>query len=188
LATGLSARTKAALEELGVPVSTFALGRSGLKDLAIETVKVDEFAFVRNSITAEVEVRGRGFKGQDTRVVLRREGQIVANRAIHFDSDDDVQNVSFTFTPDQTGRFVYTVAVPVFPEEAVAENNTRSFALKVIRDRVRVLLVAGRPTWDERFLRGLLRQDPNVELISFYILRNQADNTGATNDERELSL
>jgi uncharacterized membrane protein len=51
-----------------------------------------------------------------------------------------------------------------------------------------VLLVAGRPTWDERFLRGLLRQDPNVELISFYILRNQADNTGATNDERELSL
>jgi uncharacterized membrane protein len=188
LATGLSPRTKSALEELGVPISTFALGRSGLKDLAIETVKVDEFAFVRNSITAEVEVHGRGFKGQQTQVVLRREGQTVASRSVKFEKDDDVQTVSFTFTPDQTGRFVYTVAVPVFPDEAVSENNTRSFALKVIRDRVRVLLVAGRPTWDERFLRGLLRQDPNVELISFYILRNQADNTGATNDERELSL
>ncbi len=93
----------------------------------------------------------------------------------------------FTFTPDQTGRFVYTVTVPVFPDEAVAENNTRSFALKVIRDRVRVLLVAGRPTWDERFLRGLLRQDANVELISFYILRSNADDR-ACYDERELSL
>ena len=29
--------------------------------------------------------------------------------------------VSFTFTPDQTGRFVHTVSVPVFPDEAVAE-------------------------------------------------------------------
>ncbi len=188
LATGLSPRTKAAIEELGVPISTFAMGRSGLKDLAIETVKVDEFAFVRNSITAEVEVRGRGFKGQSTKVVLRREGTTVATRDIRFESDDDVQTVTFTFTPDQTGRFVYTLAVPVFPEEAVSDNNTRSFALKVIRDRVRVLLVAGRPSWDERYLRGLLRQDPNVELISFYILRNQADQTGAVNDERELSL
>jgi uncharacterized membrane protein len=188
LSTGLSPRTRAAIEELGVPISTFALGKSGLKDLAIETVKVDEFAFVRNSITAEVEVRGRGFKGQPTKVVLRREGTVIATRDIRFESDDDVQTVTFTFTPDQTGRFVYTLAVPVFPEEAVSDNNTRSFALKVIRDRVRVLLVAGRPSWDERFLRGLLRQDPNVELISFYILRNQADVTGATNDERELSL
>ncbi len=188
LSSGLSPRTRTALEELGVPISTFALGRSGLKDLAIETVKVDEFAFVRNSITAEVDVRGRGFKGQTTQVVLRREGQTVASHGVRFESDDDVQTVTFTFTPDQTGRFVYTVAVPVFPDEAVAENNTRSFALKVIRDRVRVLLVAGRPTWDERFLRGLLRQDPNVELISFYILRNQSDETGSHNDERELSL
>src|SRR5439155_12254982 len=112
--------------------------------------------------------------------------QIVANRAIHFESDDDVQTVSFTFTPDQTGRFVYTVAVPVFPDEAVIENNTKSFALKVIRDRVRVLLVAGRPSWDERFLRGLLRQDPNVELISFYILRSNSDVYQSNDEEREL--
>src|SRR5258708_18340270 len=78
--------------------------------------------------------------------------------------------------------------MPVFPEEAVAENNTRSFALKVIRDRVRVLLVVGRPTWDERFLRGLLRQDPNVDLISFYILRTMSDDPNTRNQDRELSL
>ena len=96
--------------------------------------------------------------------------------------------MSFTFTPDQTGRFVYTVGAPVFPGEAVVENNTRSFVLKVIRDRVRVLLVVGRPSWDERFLRGLLKQDPNVDLVSFYILRTSADDTQTRNPERELSL
>lgn len=190
LAQGLTARAKATLKELGVPVSTAAVGKGELKDLAIDTVKVDDFAFVRNSITADVDVHARGFRGAQVPVVLRREGQVVATRTIAIDQDDATSTVRFTFTPDQTGRFVYTVSVPVYPEEAIAENNSRSFALKVIRDRVRVLLVAGRPSWDERFLRGLLRQDANVELISFYILRNTADDTGVpTSEERtELSL
>src|SRR5262249_61814936 len=99
-------------------------------------------------------------------VVLRRGGLTVGPRSVHLDSDDQRTPVSFTFTPDQTGRFVYTVAAPVFPGEAVVENNSRSFVLKVIRDRVRVLLVVGRPSWDERFLRGLLRQGPNVGPVS----------------------
>ncbi len=188
LAHGVSARAAAALEELGVPVSTAAVGKGTLKDLAVDAVRVDDFAFVRNSLTADVEVHARGFKGEAVQVVLRREGQVVATKTVLFDADDDAKTVRFTFTPDQTGRFVYTVALPVFPDEAVAENNTRSFALKVIRDRVRVLLVAGRPSWDERFLRGHLRQDANVELISFYILRNTLDDTGVQSEPLELSL
>ena len=188
LQQGVAGRARAALSDLEVPVSTFAVGRDALKDLAVEAVKVDDFAFVRNMITVEVEVRGRGFGGQTIPVVLRREGQVVASKSIQLKSSDDLQVVSFQLTPDQTGRFVYTVAVPVFPEEAVSENNSRSFVLKVIRDRVRVLLVVGRPTWDERFLRGLLRQDPNVDLISFYILRTMSDDPNVANPDRELSL
>lgn len=188
LAQGVQGRAKAALVDLELPVSTVRVGTDAPKDLAIDAVRVDDFAFVRNAVTADVEVRGRGFRGQRVTVVLKREGQVVGTREVAFESGDEVQKASFTFTPDQTGRFVYTVSVAVFPDEAVAENNTRAFVLKVIRDRVRVLLVAGRPTWDERFLRQLLRQDANVELISFYILRNQQDPSGVVDESRELSL
>ena len=188
LAQGLGGRPKSVLHDFGVPVSTVAVGQGGLADLSVDGVKVDDFAFVRNSISVEVEVHARGFKGQSTQVVLRREGQVVGTRPLEVATDDDTQQVKFTFTPDRTGRFVYTVSVPVFPEEAVAENNARSFALKVIRDRVRVLLVAGRPSWDERAIRGVLRQDANVELISFYILRSGADQSGVLDEQRELSL
>lgn len=186
LSGGAVGRAQRALEELEVPVSTFLAGKEALQDLAIETVKVDDFAFVRNSIEVEVEVRARGFKGQSVGVVLGREGKTVATKVMTPNGDDELKTVSFVFTPDQTGRFVYTVSLPVFPEEAVAENNSRSFTLKVIRDRVRVLLVVGRPSWDERFLRGLLKQDANIDLISFYILRTDWDHKGYP--DHELSL
>lgn len=187
LGGGVVGRSKAALADLRVPVSTFVVGNQALKDLAIEQIKVDAFAFVRNSIAVEVEVHGRGFKGQTVPVVLRREGQTVASKSIQLKSDDEIHTVSFNISPDQTGRFVYIASVPVFPQEVVTENNSRSFALKVIRDRVRVLLVVGRPSWDERFLRGLLRQDANVDLVSFYILRTLSSEPQVMSD-RELSL
>lgn len=188
LAAGGAARARKLLGDWGVPVSTFVVGKEGLADLAVERVRVDDFAFVRNSVSVDVDIRGRGFAGQQIPVVLRREGQLVATKTVQFKERDEHVPVSFQFTPDQTGRYVYTVEVPVYPDEAVADNNSRSFVLKVIRDRVRVLFVVGRPTWDERFLRGLLHQDPNVDLVSFYILRTLGDDPNVRNQERELSL
>lgn len=188
LAQGFTERARRVADELGVPVSTVAVGTSALKDLAVEAVKVDDFAFVRAPVTAEVEVRGRGFAGVTVPVVLRCEGQVIATHTVQFEREDETKSLKFTFTPDQTGRFVYTVGAPVFPDEIVTQNNQQSFSLKVIRDRMRVLLVSGRPSWDERFLRGLLKQDANVELISFYILRNTTDDTGVADQNSELSL
>ena len=185
---GLQGRQSDELAALGFPVSTVRVGEPALVDLAVEGVKVDDFAFVRNAVTVDLELHARGLKGRDVPVVLQREGLTVGTRTVHLNEDDQRTPVSFTFTPDQTGRFVYTVGAPVFPGEAVIENNSRSFVLKVIRDRVRVLLVVGRPSWDERFLRGLFRQDPNVDLVSFYILRTSSDDTQTRNPERELSL
>ncbi len=104
---------------------------------------------------------------------------MVAQTSVQLEPGTSRYQVALTFRPDTTGTFVFTVAAPVLPGEAVSANNQRSFVLRVIRDRVRVLLVAGRPSWDERFLRGLLKQDPNVDLVSFFILRTNSDQPGS---------
>jgi uncharacterized membrane protein len=186
LASGFGKKEEAAVRALGVPVSTVLVGQAGPRDLAITGIKVDDFAFVRNTVTAEVAVTSQGFSGESVPVVLTRQGRVMATNNLTLLPGTQKYSVKFSFIPDQTGEFVYSVSVPVFPGEAVVDNNRRAFVLKVIRDRVRVLLVCGRPSWDERFLRGLLRQDPNVDLISFFILRGVRDNPRATEDELSL--
>jgi uncharacterized membrane protein len=185
LAEGLGPEARAELRALGVPVNTVSVGRGAPRDLAIERVAVDDFAFVRNTVVIEATLRARGFSDEEVRVVLRREGAVVASATVKLERGRDRYTVPLSFAPDQTGTFVFTVAAPVLPGEVVAENNSRSFVLRVIRDRVRVLLVAGRPSWDVRFLRGLLKQDPNVDLVSFFILRSNQDDPGP---QHELSL
>ena len=178
LATGLSGQPRADLVALGVPVNVVAVGIDAPRDLAVERVAVDDFAFVRSTLTVEATLRARGFGREDVKVLLKREGQVVAQATVKLEPGQETYKVPLSFAPDTTGTFVLTVTTPVLPGEAVAENNSRSFVLRVIRDRVRVLLVAGRPSWDERFLRGLLKQDPNVDLVSFFILRTAGDNPG----------
>jgi uncharacterized membrane protein len=182
---GVGAHERVQLEALGAPVNTLAVGQGGLKDLAVSSLQVDDFAFVRNPLSLEVTLHQRGFAGRAVPVVLTRGGHVVASQSVTLD-ESGTSKVRLTFTPDQTGEFVYTVSVPVLPDEAVIDNNQRAFVLKVIRDRVRVLLVCGHPSWDERFLRGLLRQDPNVDLVSFFILRGVHDVPHASADELSL--
>jgi uncharacterized membrane protein len=178
LANGLTPAARAELRALQAPVNTVAFGREAPRDLAIERIAVDDFAFVRNTVTVEVTLAAQGFGDEKLTLTLRREGAVVAQAPLRLEPGKVRYQVPLAFAPDATGTFVFTVAAPVLPGEAVTENNQRSFVLRVIRDRVRVLLVAGRPSWDERFLRGLLKQDPNVDLVSFYILRTNSDTPG----------
>jgi uncharacterized membrane protein len=106
---------------------------------------------------------------------------VVINRS------QEEQKVSFDWTPDRPGNFVFEISTPVLAGEALSSNNKQVFTLKVIRDRVRVLHVCGRPSWDQRFLRSMLRLDPNVDLVSFFILRTETDDQ-PWNAREEMSL
>jgi uncharacterized membrane protein len=182
---GLTAAARADLAALGAPVNVVAIGTAAPRDLAVEKVAVDDFAFVRNTVTVEVTLRAHDLGREAFTLVLRREGAVVAQAPVQLVPGQEKYVVPLAFAPDATGTFVLTVAAPVLPGEVVVDNNQRSFVLRVIRDRMRVLLVAGRPSWDERFLRGLLKQDPNVDLVSFYILRTSSDSPGP---QEQLSL
>lgn len=177
---------KRRLKAIGAPVFVVDVAGGDLRDLAVSAVKVDDFAFVRSRIELEVELSQRGYGPLDVPVVLEREGQVVTSLQARV-QDGAPTKVALSFTPDTTGEFAFTVRVPVQDGEPVTQNNARSFVLKVIRDRVRVLHVAGKPSWDERFMRQLLKRDPNVDLISFFILRTPSDLTmTAGNDELSL--
>ncbi|MBI5126013.1 MAG: hypothetical protein HZA70_07255, partial [Planctomycetes bacterium] len=81
---------------------------------------------------------------------------------------------------------LYTVTIPPLSDELVRENNTVRLMVQVIRDKIRVLHLCGRPSWDEIFLRRILKRDPSIDLISFFILRTPGDMVEASG--RELSL
>jgi uncharacterized membrane protein len=171
----LDATTRSSLESLGAPVHTVGIGEKSLRDLSVAAVLADEFAFVRTPVTIDAVIRQNGLPDRQVDVTLTRDGRTVGTRSVILKGDRSEERVSFDWLPDHPGNFVFSISTPVLTGEALASNNAQVFTVKVIRDRIRVLHLCGRPSWDQRFLRAMLRRDPNVDLVSFFILRTETD-------------
>jgi hypothetical protein len=164
-----------AANALGVPVTTVSAGAPAVRDLAVADLRAGEFAFVENVAEFGADLVAHGYAGAQAEVTLRRDGAVVATTTVRLGADGEPVPVRFEVAPDRVGQFVYEVAAAPLAGEATLANNRRAFVVKVLRDKVRALHVAGRPDWDVRALRTLLGRDPNVELLSYYILRGIDD-------------
>jgi uncharacterized membrane protein len=174
------------LRSLETRVHTVWAGRPGLKDVAVAQVNADEFAFVRTVVRIDAVIRTTGLPARRVPVTLSTDGQPLRQKIVDLPAGEQDVTVTFEITPPRVGRYVYEISVPVAEGEAVTENNARSFVVRVIRDKIRVLQVAGQPGWDVRALRQMLKSNPNVDLISFFILRTQDDISLVPNDEMSL--
>ncbi|MFT6628142.1 MAG: putative membrane protein [Flavobacteriales bacterium] len=175
------------LESLDTPIHTFASAEAGnLNDIAVRRVLRDDFAFVRNAVSVTADLRVLGRSGENITVTLYREGEPLQTRQVAITDDNADVRVDFEFVPQTIGKEIYHVESPVLDGEALASNNRSFFVLNVIRDQIRVLQVVGRPSWDVRFMRQFLQGNPNVDLISFFILRTNDDLRRTSNTELSL--
>ncbi|MFH0901336.1 MAG: glutamine amidotransferase, partial [Pseudomonadota bacterium] len=169
-----------------VRVHTVWAGRPGLRDLAIATTNADDFAFVRTVVKIDAVVQSAGFAPTTRTVFLERNNAILGQRTVDLGGSVEEATVTFEVVPETVGKHVYEISIPADKAETVLTNNTRRVIIRSIRDKARVLLLAGRPSWDQQALRAWLKANPNVDLISFFILRTWDDVQIAS--QGELSL
>lgn len=179
--------TTPAPPELPGPLTVFQVGQVvDVQDLAVRAVDTGGYAFIRAPFVITAQIDGIGFANRSVPVTLLRDGGTVTEQRVVLDAEGHA-SVRFEVVAEDAGRFAYAVSVPVYEGDAVPANNTMPVVVKVVRDRIRVLQVAGAPSWDVKFLRRFLKDDPSVQLVSFFILRTQRDLASQYQD-RELSL
>ncbi|MCO4743528.1 MAG: hypothetical protein KC912_01985 [Proteobacteria bacterium] len=157
------------------PLTVYTVGTAGsTADLAVRDVRTGGFAFLRSPFTVDATLVGAGYEGRTVRASLSRDGVPMTAKPVTLDADGRGE-VSFEVTPDRVGRFAYEVRVPDYDDDVVPANNHLPVVVNVVRDKVRVLQVAGAPSWDVKVLRRFLKGDPSVDLVSFFILRTNQD-------------
>jgi len=170
-----------------VPVHALMVGGEGKwKDVAISNVSYDAFAFVRSRWSALVTVTVRGYAGGTIPLTLKQGDRIILSRSVKFPKGEIQRKVRIEFVPDRVGDFIYTLSVPAYAGELTHENNVFNFSVSVIRDKIRVLQICGRPSYDERFLRMTLKSNPNIDLVSLFILRTRESLSLASPEEMSL--
>jgi len=183
----ISRNLVARLKGLKSPVHTLQAGsNAGFKDLAIEAVSAADFGFVQQPLRISLTVFSSAMGNRNIPLVLKEGDRILLSKIIEVREDTKRIEVELEFTPKSAGKRIYSLGLPKFAGEFILTNNEREFEINVVRDRIRVLHLNGRPAWDSRYLREVLAHNPKVDLLSFFILRNLGDNVEAPTTELSL--
>ena len=175
------------LTRINGPVHTLQAGSNDqFRDLALESVSAPDFGFVQQPVRLSLSVFSSELGNRNVPLVLKEGDRILVSKIIEIREDQKEYKVDLQFTPRKIGKRIYTLNLPRFAEESILTNNQKEFEVDVSRDRIRILHLNGRPSWDSRYLREVLANNPRVDLLSFFILRNMGDDVVAPTSELSL--
>jgi uncharacterized membrane protein len=175
------------LSKITGPIHTFQTGGNQMfKDLAIESLDAPDFGFAHQPVNLSVTVTASAMGNKKIPLVLKEGDNVIVSKIVEIREEESHFKVDLQFTPRKLGQRIYTLSLPLFAGESITSNNRKDFQVKVVRDRIRVLHLNGRPSWDARFLREVLVNNPKVDLLSFFILRSLSDDVAAPTTELSL--
>lgn len=157
-----------------------------VRNVSISRVDGLTYLLQRELAEVRVEVRTVGVPAGTLRVALSEAGEVLDTADLATGDADAVSVATLHFLPRNPGRTVIDVNVSSVSDEVSDEDNAWPVLVDVVRDRLRVLHVAGHPSWDERFLREYLRRRPDVQLVSFHTLRSPDVLLSSTDDDTTL--
>lgn len=174
-APGAGDVTHDALGRFGVPLHTVKVETRAPKDAAIRSVQAAGAAVAHQPLALRIEVGCSGGLACNSLPVTVYELVSGAERSVLASGEAKVEEgigrVELEVTLDRAGARVLEVAIDAPPDDELPENNSRLLTFSVARDRVRLLHLAGRPTYDVRALRRWLKSDEAVDVVAFFILR-----------------
>lgn len=188
---GDPAALESAVGALGVPVHTLAVTERAPRDASVRAVRAAGAAVAHQPLALTVEVGcAGGLDCGDVPVTVRElrqgvEPAVLASGVAKV--EEGSATVELRITLERAGSRVVEVAVDAPEGDQIPENDRRILTFAVARERIRLLHVAGRPTYDVRALRMWLKGDESVDLVAFFILRTDNDDPG-TDDDAELAL
>ena len=159
---------------LEVPIYPIGVGSvEPPKDIQIQRVDYTPIAYTNHESVIRVSVGQTGFTGKTTQLSLQEVARkrLVDTVTLTFNSDQKVnavdastkQVVELKLTPQSEGNFQYSVTLPTLDGELTEANNQKTFSMKVVKAKLNVFYLEGRPRWDYAFLKRTLERDPDIE-------------------------
>lgn len=152
-----------------IPLYTVGVGSSqGLANVAVRDVVAPERVYPGDDFTVTAFVDGSEMAGRQTVIELipQAAGELTApashqmTRPIQFGQDGEMVPVRFELPGlDRDGRYRFRLEIQAPSNDINADDNSETFDVDVVEQKTNVLLFAGGPSREYRFLRDQLYRD-----------------------------
>jgi hypothetical protein len=166
------------LRQRGVPVHSVGAGDpTPLRNVRLNAVLASERVFAGDPVAIDVRLSHEGYGGETVDVELFGEheppGQpalprrLLSTMQVSLAQEQREAAAHFQLALEGLGTHRLVARVAPRPDEALSDDNERGATVEVIEEAARVLLIAGAPSYEYRFLKNLLRRDRRVYLAGW---------------------
>ena len=165
--------------DAGIPI--FAVGLGGDErpaNVRVVDLEAPPRVYPGDSFSMTGYVQAYGLAGRSVRVELvslpeedadnpKAEEEFEEERRLTLAKDGEIVALKFDILPKQLGRRTYRLRVLPPAEDQDKRDDVRSSNIQIVDRKNRVLLLAGGPSREFRFLRNLLFRDPNTTAVVY---------------------
>jgi len=130
-----------------------------------------EAVFVKDPFEITARLSGYAPEGEPVRVELDelsagggQTARRLDSKGVAWPEGQAAVEVRFTHAAQAPGRRQYRVRALPLPAETLTQDNAAAFTVSVQDDKLRVLLVAGAPSWQYHYVTRLLERDRTIDL------------------------
>ena len=98
--------------------------------------------------------------------------KLLTAKNISFNDNSAEVTLPLSFTPEEVGQHNLSIGIPPQFGESLTSNNMVNLSLKVVRDKIRILMISGSPSLNYRFMRMAFKNDPSIDLAFFRCLED----------------
>ena len=146
------------------------------RDVMVAGLLADEVVRKGDEVVVTVSVRQRGYNGQSVPLTLKLGDKVLQRINVPLSKEGEKKEVNLSFTPDVVGAKTLTASIPTQSGELTVSNNQKSWPIRIIDKKLKVLYVEGKPRWEYRFLKNAILRDKTT--IFACILADAAPGSG----------
>ena len=154
-----------------VPVSSVVLGGERPPiDAGILGIDAPEAIALGDRMLVTVRAKLDGLTGKEVLVALTDGDRTIQSETVRVPTESYRARVQFADKPETAGLHRYALTIQEFDDEVLKTNNRYPLTVHVSDDRIKLLLVEGRPRWEFRYIKNLFASRDRTVHLQYVLL------------------
>jgi hypothetical protein len=152
-----------------IPIYLVAAGsEESPRNVRLAELEASPVVFARDPMTLGVVVEARGLKDAEGTITLEQringnDWETLSEQRIALGEDGTLKRTTFRIVPKVIGDYEFRARIGDAGPELTQEDNVSTAAVKVVRQQIRLLIIAGAPSPEVQFLQNALMRDQHIE-------------------------
>ena len=153
-------------EQFGVPIFTVGVGdTTKQKDVFIKNIFYNKLIYQNAPTQIAVDIANENFEDKEIKLNLTENDRTISSQTIKL-SETSINRVYFDYTAESPGEMKMAFSIPGLANEENTRNNYKPFYINVLKNKLKIVIIAGSPSSDLRIMKSTLENNEEFDVTS----------------------